>query len=397
MAAEPIKFNIISVFASENGTDEVDIKRENIRQLTEGELFGLFPRNIVGDLEIPSLSQTEEWHQLLAEKKLLAPKPQGTTATLNVIYVNNEGDCVKDMSRDTLLKLFEIFGLNVSAEHLLRRGVDSWHCIRHDDICAFLFVIQNLYCMACSFSPRGRETNCVVFGNPPKQIEDKLDKSNFHFYQPAWFCEQSPSSHERRANQSMLDKQTTFEPCRAFPKLLAGIKSHHLHHPLSFACWGLLDILATISIRIGSETRPITELENKATEPIGDDDKTLDSLVSLSRKAGRASVTMARLSRVTGVASMLIQTLQDSDGWERWCRRFFPTSSGSQYDRAAEWLAEGVPSCKQILENEKLQIKSQDDRVKALTPIVSWRSSNITSRKRLQRIFMFKDWTMSSH
>lgn len=395
IAAEPVKFNIISVF--EDGTGKVDFKPENIRQLTEGKLLQLFPQNPADDLEIPFLSQTEEWHRSLEKKELLAPKPPGTTATLNIIYVNNDEDFFHGMSPDTLPKLFKIFWLDISALHLLGRSVDTWHCIRRDEICNFLFIIQGLYRIACSFSPKGRETNCVVFGVPPKRVVDGLGNFNFYFYRPAWFCEQSPSSHERRDNQSMLDKQITFEPSRAFPDLLANIESYHLHHPLSLACFGLLDSLVSISLRVGDEIGPTTDLENKVTAPIGEDEKTLNSLVSLSKKAGRASVTMARLSRVTGVASMLLQTLQDRKGWKRWCRGFFPTSSGSQYDRAAEWLAENLPSRSQWLQNEKLQIQSQDERVKALTPIVSWGSPEIIPRKRLQRIFICKNWNMSSH
>lgn len=375
---ERTKFNIISVFALENG--KVDVDPKNIQQLSEKELVRRIPQQ-----PLP-LRQTEEWHQSLAETVgelpgLLAPKPQGTTATLNVIYVHNEEDSAKGMSQDTLLKLFDTFGLDRSILHFLRRGADTWHCIRrNDETCAFLLIIQSLYRMACSFSPQGRETNCVVFGKPPKKVEDEVDETDFNFYEPAWFYEQSPSGNKRRDNQSKLDDRKKFDPSCAFKKLLAKIQCHHLHHPLSLAYLGLVDSLSSIFIRVDKEVETIGDLEDKATERIDDDGKTLDSLVSLSEKAGRASVTMARLSKATGVASMLLQTLQDRKGWKRWCRRFFPTNSGSQYDCAAEWLAEGLPSCRQILGNEKLQIQSQDDRLKALTPIVSWRSPQMFLR-----------------
>lgn len=382
---ERTKFNIISVFALETG--EVDVDPRNIQQLSEKQFTKRFPQDENGNLELPPLRQTEEWHQRLADTVrglpgLLASKPPGTTATLNVIYVDNENDSVRGMSRNTLLTLFDIFELDFSSLHLLRRGADSWHCIRRDDdTCAFLLIIQSLYRMACSFSPNGRETNCVIFGSPPKGIENEVDKTNFNFYQPAWFCEQPPSSDDFFDDQSVLDEQKTFEPSHALPKLLGKIQSHHLHHPLSLAYLGLVDSLSSIFIRVGKEVGPIGELEDaldEATEPISDNRKTLDSLVSLSEKAGTASVTMARLSKVTGVASMLLQTLEDSQGWRRWCQRFFSTTPGSQYCQAAEWLAEGLPSCRQILQNEKLQIQSQDDRVKALTPIVSLCSPQIT-------------------
>lgn len=389
------KFNIISVFAPENS--EVDIDLGNIRQLSEEELVRRIPQVLT------PLSQTEEWHQRLAETVnetpgLLAPKPEGTTATLNVIYVDNEEDAVRGMPRDTLLRLFDTFGLDRSFLHFLIRGADTWHCIRRDDeTCAFLLIIQSLYRMACSFSPKGRETNCVIFGCPPKDIENGLDKTSFNFYQPGWFYEQPPSSDGCFDDQSMLDEQKTFEPSHAFEGMLEKIRSHHLHHPLSLAYLGLVDSLSSIFIRVGKEVRPIGELEkalktftktDKETGPIDDDEKPLDSLVKLSEKAGTASVTMARLYKVTGVASMLLQTLQDSNGWERWCRKFFPTSSGTQYDLAAQWLAEGLPSCRQILQNEKLQIQSQDERVKALTPIVSRRSHRIIPRNGLQRMLL---------
>lgn len=384
-SAEPTTFNIISAFALENGT--VEFGPEDVQPLSEEELVRRFPR------ELPPLRQTEQWHQRLAETVsglpgLLASKPQGTTATLNVIYVHHEKDSVRDMCRGTLLKLFEIFELDPSVLHLLRRGADTWHCIRRDDTCAFLFIIQSLYRMACSFSPNGRETNCVIFGSPPKEIENDLDKSDFNFYQPAWFCKQRPPSDSWVDNQSLLDEQKTFEPSHACQKLLEKIQSHHLHHPLSLAYLGLEDSLSSIFLRVRKEVEPIGELEDaldKATEPIGDDKETLGSLVSLFEKAGTASVTLARLSKVTGVASMLLQTLQDRKGWKRWCRRFLPTNSGSQYDHAAEWLAKGLPSCRQILQNEKLQIQSQDERVKALTPIVSQRSDETVHRNGLQK------------
>lgn len=335
-SAKRATFNIISAFALENGTVDVDPK--NIRRPSEKEIE-FFPQDENGNLKLPPLSQTEQWHQRLVEKQLLASKPQGTTATLNVIYVHHEKDSVRGISRVTLLKLFEIFGFDPSVLHLLRRGADTWHCIRRDETCAFLFIIQSLYCMACSFAPKERETNCVIFGSPPKEIESDLDETDFNFYQPAWFYEQSPSSHERRDSQSKLDDRKTFEPYRAFENMLAKIKCHHLHHPLSLAYLGLEDSLSSIFLRVNKEVEPIGELEaalDKTTEPIGDDGKTLVHLVSLFEKAGAASVTMARLAKVTGVASMLLQTLQDSNGWKRWCRRFLLTSSGSQYDRAAE-------------------------------------------------------------
>lgn len=382
-AAKRTKFNIISVFAPENGS--VDVDPRNIQQLSEKQLIECLPPGHIGSLRLPPLSQTEEWHQCLVDTRLLPPKPQNTTATLNIIYVDNEKDSVTGMSQKALLKLFEVFGLDRSILHLLRRGADTWHCIQRDDeTCAFLLIIQGLYYMACSFSPRGRETNCVIFGKPPKKIEDDVDTTNFNFYQPAWFCKPSPSNDRRVDNEYSVNEQTKFKPFQAFQEMLEKIQSHHLHHPLSLAYLGLVDSLSSIFIRVGKEVGSISELEDaldNVTEPIGDDKESLSSLISLFEKAGTASVTMARLSKVTGVASMLLQTLQDSNGWKRWCQRFFLTSSGSQYDRAAGWLAEGLPSCRQILQNEKLQIQSQDERVKALTPIVSRSSPRVMHRK----------------
>lgn len=366
-SAEQTKFNIISAFALENGT--VDVASNNIQRLSEEEL-----RYHIENLELPPLSQTEDWHQRLADAKLLASKPQGTTATLNVMYIHNEEDSVRGMNRDTLLKLFEIFELDPSVLHLLCRGADTWNYIRRDETCAFLFIIQSLYRMACSFAPKGRETNCVIFGSPPKGIENDLDKTNFNFYQPAWFCKRLPSRDSWVDDQSLLDKQKTFEASHALPLLLENIQSHHLHHPLSLAYLGLVDSLSSIFIRVGKEVGPLSDLEDaldRATGPIGNAKESLGSFVSSFEKVGTIGVTMARLSKVTGVASMLLQSLQDSNGWKRWCRRFFPTDSGSQYNRSAEWLAEGLPTCRQILQNEKLQIQSQDERVKALAPIVS--------------------------
>lgn len=390
--SNPTKFNIISVFATENGT--VDVDPRNIHKLSEKQLIECFPPGQIGGLKLPPLSQTEERHQCLVDTRLLPPKPQNTTATLNIIYVDNEEDSVSGMSRETLLKLFEVFGLDLSILHLLSRGADTWHCIQRDDeTCAFLLIIQSLYYMACSFSPKGRETNCVIFGSPPKEIEDDLDKTNFNFYQPAWFCKHRPSSDSWLEDKPFLNAQTTFEASHAFPKMLEKIQSHHLHHPLSLAYLGLVDSLSSIFIQVEKQVKPISELVDaldKATEPIGDDKESLSSLISSFEKAGTASVTMARLSKVTGVASMLLQTLQDSNGWKRWCQRFFLTSSGSQYDRAAGWLAEALPSCRQILQNEKLQIQSQDERVKALTPIVSWSSPRVMHRKLFPKEYVSK-------
>lgn len=358
---ERTSFNIASAFALENGT----VQRGSFQTLTEVELTARFSRDDTGNLNHPPLSETDEWHEHLVRQNLLSAKPPSTTATLNVIYVYKKRGSWQGMKADTLKDIISIFGLDTSFLHPIGKATDTWHFIRRGDgTCTFLFVLQRLYLLACSISLTGRQTNCVIFGMPFEKVPESLYVTDFNFYQPAWF-----------------DNETGFAADRALWQLLDRIQSHHLHHPLSLAYLCLLDSLSSICIYVVEGVDSINKLEAAIAADVVARES-LERLVSLSQRAGVDAIELAKLSRSTGVASLLLETLEDRKGWKRWCQRFVVTADYQTglHGRASRWLAEGLPSCRQLLENEKIQIRSQEDRVKALTPIVSKLSSDITSR-----------------
>lgn len=358
---ERTTFNIVSAFALENG----NMWQGPIETIYENELTERFPRDDAGGVDQPRFSETDQWHQHLVRQRLLSAKPPSTTATLNVIYVHNDKDSLLGMSGETFLDIFAIFGLDISFLHSMSRDTDTWHFIRRDDgTCTFLFVLPTLYYLACSISLPGRQTNCVFIRKRPYVKVEAVERARFNFYRPDWF-----------------HKRTGFKADRAFPQLLERIQSHHLHHPLSLAYLCLLDSLSSIFVQVTAEARSTFDLEN-ATEVDTVDRESLDRWVSLSQKAGRINVRLARLSKALGVASLLLETLEDRKRWKTWCQKFVVTADYQTglHGRASRWLVEGLPSCRQLLENEKIQLRSQEDRVKTLTPIVSKLSSDITYR-----------------
>lgn len=364
---ERTSFNIASAFALENGT----VQQGAIQTLSENELTARFSRDDAGSLNQPPLSETDEWHDHLVRQRLLSAKPPNTTATLNVVYVHRDDKPHAGMASSTLLDIFAIFALDTSFLHLISRNADSWQFIRRDDgTCSFLFMNAAPYGMACSISLTGRETNCLIFGYWSDVRRHGIDATDFNFYQPAWF-----------------HNETEFLANRALSQLLGRIQPHHLHHPLSLGYLCLLDSLSAIFVQGTEEIGVTFDLEN-ATEADALARESLERWVSLSQRAGKVNTQLARLFRSLGVASLLLETLEDRKGWEKWCQRFVTTADYQTglHGRAARWLAEGLPSCRQMLENEKLQLRSQEERVKALTPIVSLPSFKITSILRVSQL-----------
>lgn len=156
----PTSFHIVSFFAR-NGSDQVQQQppRSDPRKLSEGHLKERiaecgFPRDAKKMLRPQPPCGGNEWHELLADAGLLSPKPKRTLATLNIVYVHNKNNSVEGMSAKTLLDLFAIFGLDKSFLPLLCRFSDTWlYTRRNDGTCSFLLIIQQLYCIAYSFSP----------------------------------------------------------------------------------------------------------------------------------------------------------------------------------------------------------------------------------------------------
>ena len=71
-------------------------------------------------------------------------------------------------------------------------------------------------------------------------------------------------------------------------------------------------------VQVGEEIGTISELKD-SVETVSAAEVSLKSIIKLSelsQRAGGAIVTMARLSKVTGVASMVLQTLQDQNQWK---------------------------------------------------------------------------------
>ncbi|KAG8161468.1 hypothetical protein KVR01_008455 [Diaporthe batatas] len=119
--------NTISAFALKDGT--IDFNLNKIGNFTTEQFTG----QRYDRLNLPPLTQTEQWHQRLAEEGLLEAKPQDTTATLNVIYVHIN-PVFQEVSKEALRNLFTAFGLDHSFLHSLCRFADNWHCIRRDDV-----------------------------------------------------------------------------------------------------------------------------------------------------------------------------------------------------------------------------------------------------------------------
>lgn len=356
---ERTSFNIASAFALENGT----LQQGAIQTLSENELTARLPRDDAGNLNQAHLSGTDEWYEHLVHQKLLSAKPPNTTATLNVIYVHRDYCPHRGMASSTLLDIFTLFGLDTSFFRLISIQGETWHFVRRDDgTCTFLVIISSLYSLAYNVSLIGRQTNCVIFGRSFKNINRALDVTHFNFYQPAWF-----------------DNDVAFNAGRAFPLLLKSIQPYALHHPLSLAYLCLLDIMSSTFVEVSDEYATINALE-RATNADAVAQERLDLWVSLSQGAGRTNTQLAKISNTIEVASLLLKTLEDRKGWEKWCRRFVATADYQTglHRRATKWLAEGLPSCRLLLEHEKTQLRLQDNRVRALTPIVSLLPFEIT-------------------
>lgn len=361
-------FHIVSSFAH-NASDELDPQpplRFSENQLKQ--CIAKYQSSQGGRLKkYPAIGEGE-WHRSLADAQLLCPKPRDTTATLNIIYVHNEENSVFRVSAQTVLFLFEMLGLDYSFLPSLCRGSDTWLCTRRNDgSCSFLLIIQPVYCIAYSFSPLHRVTNCVCFGKDPWKIEDDLDETSLNFYQPAWYGD---TFDRHKANTLMHVDWAHLQS-----------KAHHLHHPLSLAYMGMVDSLTALTCQVNGMVRRVGKLEDVTSPENAQRPTNLYQLSQLSLEAGEMHTDIARISKSASIASLLLQTLESRRAWEKWTRRYATSGTEASHrlqNEAGEWMGEGLPSCRQMLQNEQIQVRSQDERVKALTQIVG----KLTRRRR---------------
>lgn len=345
MPKKPTSFHIVSIFARNGSVEPRALGRFSESRLTQCIDRCDFPRDDEsGMIKLPLPHHGDEWHQHLSNAELLCPKPLATTATLNIIYISNDSDSVMGMSSQTLLDLFAIFGLDYSFLLPLCRFADTWRAVRPSNgSSSFLLIIQQLYAIAYTFSPKQNVTNCLIFGKHESKVPDGLDKTDFNFYQLTWY--QATSNGGDEASVRNKDRERVEQLLKRI-----HVQPHHLHHPLFMAQLGLVDSLFALAFQINSETNHVAALSKRASEtkykpPYGE--KYLQPLVRLSHEVGEMHTSMARLFKGAGVAFMLLQTLEARSAWGKWYRKL--CTEGDQnllrlHGEAEKWLSEGLPS-----------------------------------------------------
>lgn len=369
----------MSVFAQNNEKLEFS----ELSRLTESQLkmqIGHMrcERNDFGILKVQN--QSQEWRRRLVEANILRPKPSGTAATLNFLYVRpgeETSDITTMLTFETLMDIFGIFGVEQAYFDPLCKGADIWHSMRRNNgNYSFVLVIQSLYSMICSFSSELQETTLILFGQHPEEMGPpaaKLSETKFNFYEREWF-------------EPNVDLKRVFSHVHTFQRL----QPHHLHHPLTFAYLGLIDHLFAMEIRSDDQTKYMKDIGDSEDESSGDQKKDQDSILKhgkdatmaqrmrISEAAKERMVDMSKLFRGVGMAEMVLGTLDEKASLPT-SQGLFPGSMATydkqivdQYNLAAAWLGEAIPSARQKLKSLELQLRSRQERIAAITQLVSY-------------------------
>lgn len=376
-------FTIYSIYALTGDSETLKILEP--RHLTEEHFKECINRckNASGILEGPD-DNYQQWRQRL-ETEFLRPKPLGTAATLNLLYIRpgTEEDGLKDMMFETLKDIITLFGIEPSFIHPLWRNTDVWHSVwRSKGKASFLLVIQKLYAMACAFSSKERETTLIVFGGDAtpdlKLWDENYRETDYNFYNPKWYRDGSIGQSEEKLYHS---KPTE-------PPMLERLRPHHLYHPLSFAYMGFIDDLFSLEIRSDAQVAFIGDLEEEKKEKADTDeadtgkadknkadtgkaDTGLETLIRSSQKARDSIAEMERLFRGLDIASMVLETMENEHKSGKWCIPSATADTKNRSEEAPSWLGEALPACRQRLKAQKIQLQSQDKRAKGLTQMVS--------------------------